>query len=138
MEEAGFRIEQDPQDLSTWLQNYTEKSYDASLSLNLPYETAEIPLDWQHSKGPAGSDSFSNGIMDPEIDALIEATKTLTDPDELVAAVQDAQRQIYAAGPAFLPIASPFSRTLRHNFVKNWPVGLGATETIVNDWWLDL
>ena len=138
MEEAGFRIEQDPQDLSTWLQNYTEKSYDASLSLNLPYETAEIPLDWQHSKGPAGSDTFSNGIMDPEIDALIEATKTLTDPDELVAAVHDAQRQIYAAGPAFLPIASPFSRTLRHNFVKNWPVGLGATETIVNDWWLDL
>ena len=136
---AGFDVEQDPQDFVTWLDNYTNKNYDMSLSLNQIYETPEIPLDFQHSHGPAGSDIYSNGLQDPEVDAAIEATKSITDPQELINAVQEVQRMIYAKGPAFLPLVTPFTRTLYWNFVKNVPVGLGNTGLqVARSVWLDL
>jgi ABC-type oligopeptide transport system substrate-binding subunit len=132
-------VEQDGQDFVTWLDNYTNKNYDFSLALNQVYETPEIPLDFQHSKGPAGSDIYSNGLQDPEVDAAIEATKSITDAEELISAVQDVQRLIYDKGPVFLPLVSPFSRTLYWNFVKNVPVGLGTTGLLVaRSVWLDL
>jgi peptide/nickel transport system substrate-binding protein len=138
MEAAGFNVIQDAQDFGTWLDNYTVKNYDMSLALNQVYETPEIPLDFQHSKGPAGDEIFSSGIGDPEIDAAIEAAKTITDNEELVDALQDLQRQIYEVGPMFLPLVSPFSRTLYWDFVKNIPTGLGSTGLLLNDTWLDL
>ena len=138
MEDAGFKVKQDAQDFVTWLDNYTEKNYDASLALNQVYETPEVNLDFQHSKGPAGNEIFSNGLQDADVDAAIDATKGITDSEELVAAVQEVQRLIYSKGPAFLPIVSPFSRTLYWNFVKNIPAGIGTTGLIVNDWWLEL
>jgi peptide/nickel transport system substrate-binding protein len=138
MEEAGFKVNQDPQESATWLTNYTDKNYEASLALNQVYETPENPLDFQHSKGPAGNEIYSNGLLDPEVDLAIDATKEITDSEELVAAVQEVQRLIYDKGPVFLPLVSPFSRTLYWNFVKNIPTGLGATGLMVNDWWLEL
>ena len=138
MEDAGFKVNQDAQDFVTWLDNYTEKNYDACLALNQIYETPEVNLDFQHSKGPAGNDIYTNGVGLPEVDAAIDATKEITDPEELVDAVQEVQRLIYDKGPAFLPIVSPFSRTLYWNFVKNIPTGIGSTGLIVNDWWLEL
>ena len=139
MRAAGFEVEQDGQDFVTWLDNYTNKNYDFSLALNQVYETPEIPLDFQHTHGPAGSDIYSNGLQDPEVDAAIEATKSVTDPDELASAVQDVQRLIYDKGPVFLPLVTPFSRTLYWNFVKNVPVGLGNTGLqAARQVWLDL
>jgi ABC-type oligopeptide transport system substrate-binding subunit len=138
MENAGFRIKQTPLDLGGWLTAYRAKDYDASLSLNQIYETAEIPLDFQHSKGPAGSDIYATGLQDPEIDAIIDATKSITDFDERVAAIQDAQRTIYEAGPAFLPFVTPFSRTLYWNYVKDVPTGLGSTGLfLTQNMWVD-
>lgn len=137
MAAAGFDVEQDPQDFGTWLDNYTNKNYDMSFSLNQVYETPEIPLDFQHSKGPAGDEIYSTGLQDPAIDAAIDAAKTLTNLEELADAIQELQRQIYEAGPVFLPIVSPFSRTLYWNFVKNVPTGLGSTGLLLNDTWLD-
>ena len=49
----------------------------------------------------------------------------------------DVQRLIYEKGPTFLPIYSWNDFTLRWDFVKNWPQGLGATENLVNTWWLE-
>jgi ABC-type transport system substrate-binding protein len=139
MEEAGFKVEQDAQDFVTWLDNYTNKNYDASLALNQVYETPENPLDFQHSKGPAGSDTFSNGLLDPDVDAAIDASKEITDTEELVDAIHEVQRLIYDKGPTFLPIVSPFSRVLYWNFVKNIPTGLGNTGLLLRPYiWLDL
>lgn len=137
MKAAGFKLNQDPQDFGTWADNYTNKNYDISLALNQVYETPELPLDFQHSAGPAGDHIYSNGLEDPEIDAAIEAAKTVTDHDQLVQAIHDVQRQIYAAGPVFLPLVCPFSRILYHSFVKNIPSGLGSVGELVNDWWLE-
>lgn len=138
MTAAGFKVNQDAQDFGTWLDNYTNKDYDISLALNQVYETPEIPLDFYSSHGPAGDDIYSNGLEDPEIDAAIEAAKTITDTDQLVEAIHDLQRQLYAAGPMFLPLVSPYTRTLYWDFVKNIPTGLGSVGLLLNDWWLDL
>ncbi|MGB2695528.1 MAG: ABC transporter substrate-binding protein, partial [Dehalococcoidia bacterium] len=139
MKAAGFDVQQDAQDFGTWLDNYTNKNYDASLALNQVYETPEIPLDFQHSKGPAGSNIYSNGLEDPEVDAAIEATKKITDTQELVDAIHEVQRMIYAKGPMFLPIVSPFSRTLYWDFVKNLPTGRGTADLLLRPYmWLDI
>ena len=91
-----------------------------------------------HSEGPAGDNIYHNGLMDPEIDAAIEAAKTITDTEDLVSAIHDIQRTVYEAGQSFLPLVSPFSRTLYWDFVKNIPTGLGSTGLLLNDWWLEL
>jgi peptide/nickel transport system substrate-binding protein len=139
MRAAGFNIQQEARDLGGWLADYRGKNYQCSLALNQIYETAEIPLDFQHSKGPAGSDIYAAGLQDPAIDEIIDATKSITDFDAQVAAIQEAQRTIYEAGPSFLPLVTPFSRTLYWNFVKDVPTGLGSTGLFLTDgMWLDL
>lgn len=135
MAAAGFEVEQDPQDFGSWLMNYSTKDYDASLALNQIYDTPEIPLDFQHSDGPSRDGTFSNGLQDAEIDAALDATKTITDIDELVTAVHEVQRQIYEAGPAYLPIVTPVNRTLYWSFVKNAPEGPSAAAAFHNDFW---
>jgi peptide/nickel transport system substrate-binding protein len=139
MRNAGFKVNQDVRDLGGWLTEYRNKNYECSLALNQIYETAEIPLDFQHSKGPAGSDIYATGLQDPEIDAAIDGTKRIIDFDERVAAIQDVQRQIYEAGPTFLPLVTPFSRTLYWDFVKDVQSGLGTSALFLrHQWWLDL
>ena len=137
MGEAGFEVEQKAMDLGSWVTFFTEKRHAASLHPNLSYETPEFPLDFQHSLGPAGSGIFSNGIQDAEVDAAIEGTKEITDPEELVESIHSVQRLIYQKGPVYLPIVSPFTRTLIWNFVKNYPTGRGTADLLINDWWLD-
>ena len=136
MAAAGFEVDQDAQDFVTWLDNYTNKEYDASLALNQIYETPEIPLDFHHSSGPAGGDIYTWGMNDPEIDSAIDAVKEITDPEQLVEGIRNVQRLIYDKGPSFLPIVSPFSRQLFWNFVQNIQPGLGLASLLLNDWWL--
>ncbi len=138
MASAGFDVEQDPQDFGTWLDNYTNKNYGISLALNQVYESPEIPLAFHHSTGPGGANIYSSGLGDSAIDAEIDRARTITESEDLVQAIHDLQRQIYEAGPMFLPIVSPFSRTLYWDFVKNVPTGLGVAGLLLNDWWLDL
>ena len=133
MEEAGFRVNQEPLDFGTWLDRYINKDYDASLAPNQIHETPEVPLDYQHSSGPAGDNTFSNGLQDPEVDATIDATRAITNPEELAEAVRGVQRLIYERGPAFLPIVSPFDRTLYWSFVTNVPQGLGPVGLYLSD-----
>lgn len=136
MEEAGFIVQQDVVDFVTWLSRYTEVDYDASLALNQIYDTPEIPLDFHHSLGPVRDGAFSAGLQDPAIDTAIDAAKEHAGIDELIAAVHDVQRQIYAAAPAFLPLVSREHHTLYWNGVKNVPPPLKSVELFLNDFWL--
>ena len=85
--------------------------YDASLSLNQIYETPEIALDWQHSKGPTGDSHFATGVglIHPEVDDAIINSKKAKTLDDLVAGVRAAQDAAYKVGPSFLPIMSWYS-----------------------------
>ena len=138
MKAAGFEVEQEPLDLGTWIDRYTDKNYSMSLSLNQIYETPETPLNFHHSRGPLGDNIYATGLQDAAIDAEIDRVKTITDPEALVEAVHEVQRTIYAAGPMFLPIVSAFNLDLYWNFVKKYPANIGQTQRLINDWWLDL
>lgn len=139
MKAAGFEIDPDPQPFATWLDNYTNLKYDASLSLNQIYETAEFDLDFQHSEGPARNNIYAIGVgkLYPEIDAEIDRTKTLTNREEFVKAVKDLQKKIYDKGPTFIPIVTPYSFTLYNARVKNIPQGIGSSGLWVNTWYLE-
>ncbi len=77
MADAGFNVNKDPQAFTTWLGNYTDLKYDASLALNQVYEYAEFNMDLEHSDGPARNKIYSNGLgtLYPEIDAAIDESK---------------------------------------------------------------
>jgi ABC-type transport system substrate-binding protein len=140
MADAGFNIKKDPQSFPTWLDNYTNLKYDASLSLNQVYETAQFELDFQHSEGPARNHIYAVGVgaVHPEVDQAIDESKSITDPVAQAKKVQDVQRLIYTKGPAFLPIVTPYAFTLYQKYVKSIPVALGAaSERFINTWYLD-
>lgn len=139
MQRAGFEVDADPQDFATWLDNYTNLNYDASLALNQVYEYAEFNLDFQHSEGPARNNIYAIGVgaVEPDIDAEIDRVKSITDPEEFKTAIHQLQRMIYEAGPTFLPLVSPYSFTLYQPWVKNIPQGLGSSGLFLNTWWLE-
>ncbi len=139
MAAGGFEVDKDPQAFPTWLDNYKNLKYDASLALNQVYETPEFEMDFEHSEGPARNHIYTIGIgaLYPEIDKAIDDTKAITDPVELPKAVQELQRKIYAKVPAFLPFVTPFSFTLYQSYVRNIPIGLGASDLWLNTRYLD-
>jgi ABC-type transport system substrate-binding protein len=140
MADAGFEIDKDPQAFATWLDNYTKKQYDASLALNQVYETAEFEMDFEAKEGPAGSNIYSNGLgaIDQSIEDGIVASKQITDITQQADKVKEVQRQIYAKGPMFLPICTPYSFTLYQPYVHNIATGIGtASALFLNTVWLD-
>jgi peptide/nickel transport system substrate-binding protein len=139
MRAAGFDVEEDPQAFATWLDNYTNKNYDASLALNQVYEYAEFNMDFQHSTGPARNNIYAVGVgaLYPEVDAEIDRVKGITDPEEFVTAMHDLQKLIYDKGPTFLPLVSPYAFTLYQKNIKNIPQGIGASGLFVNTWYID-
>ena len=140
MDAAGFDLEEDPQDFTTWLANYQTLNYDASLSLNQVYETAEIPLDFHSKDGPQGDRNYAVGIgaLYPEIEQAIQDSKAVADPNDAIEQVREVQRMIYDKGPAFLPFMTWTTYTMYHELVKNVPRDLGATGLYyANEMWLD-
>jgi ABC-type transport system substrate-binding protein len=139
MSDAGFNVNKDPQAFATWLDNYTNLKYDASLALNQVYEYAEFEMDFEHSEGPARNHIYTIGVgsIYPEIDQAIDDSKAVTDPVEQAKKVQDVQRQIYAKGPMFLPIVTPYSFTLYQPYVKSIPVQIGASSLFLSTTYLD-
>lgn len=140
MQNAGFNVKKDPQAFATWLTNYTNKKYDASLALNQVYETAEFEMDFESKEGPAGSNIYTNGLgaVDADIEKMISDSKAITNPTDQAKAVQAAQRAIYAKGPMFLPLVTPYSFTLYQPYIHNIPAGIGVgTGLFLNTLWLD-
>jgi peptide/nickel transport system substrate-binding protein len=137
MKEADIEIEQDPQDFTTWLENYRTLNYTLSLSLNQVYETPETPLNFHIGKGPIGDRSYAIGLNDPAIEAAVEKTKTTLDLEENIKAVRDAQVLIYEKGPTFLPFVSWYSYTAYAKKVHNIPSGIGLTGLLINSVWVE-
>ncbi len=139
MQDAGFNVKKDAQAFGTWLGNYTDLKYDASLALNQVYEWAEYEMDFESLHGPAGSDIYSIGLgkLYPEIEQGITDSKGITDPVAQAAKVRDVQKLIYSKGPMFLPICTPYSFTLYQPYVMNVPTGIGGSANFLNRTWLN-
>jgi hypothetical protein len=72
MEDAGIEIVHDPQDLPTWIDNYSRINYQCSLALNQFYETPEIPLGFHTGSGPLGDGTYVRGLGDADIEAAVK------------------------------------------------------------------
>lgn len=138
MRDANIEIEQQPQDFNTWLSNYRTLNYASSLSLNLPYETPEVPLDFHGATGPTLDRSFVIGLNDPDIEAVIKKTKTTLNNEARIEAVREAQRVIYSKDPAMLQFVSRIAYTAYNTKIKNFPAGIGTSATLLNTAWLDV
>ncbi len=136
MQDVGIEIEQDPQDVTTWLENYRTLNYTLSLSLNQVYETPELPLDFHAKGGPLSDRSYAIGLNIPEIDEAITKTKETLDLEERITAVREAQKIIYSHDPAFFALVSPFNYLAFSKRVKNVPTGIGSTDRLINESWL--
>lgn len=140
MKAAGFEVHEDARDIGGWLADYQSLNYDASLSINQEYETAEMPLDFHSAAGPQGDGNFAVGIgaLFPDVEEAIQASKRVADPQEQIEKVRDAQRLIYERGPASLPIMSWMGFSLYHDSVKDVPRSLGTTGLfLTSEIWLD-
>jgi ABC-type transport system substrate-binding protein len=137
MSAAGIELEQDPQDFTTWLENYRTLNYTLSLSLNQVYETPETPLNFHIAKGPIGDRSYAVGINDPAIEAAVDKSKTTLEFEALKQATIDAQKLIYSKQPMFLPLVSPFSYTAYSKKVHNVPDGIGTSGLLLSTPWIE-
>ena len=138
MRAAGIDVEQDGQDFGSWVDNYHGLKYDSSLALNQIYETPELPLAFHTTGGPFGDKSYIQGIGDAEIDAAVSTSSRTLSLDARRDAVHAAQRVIYGKDPAFLPLVSPYIYMVYSKVVKNIPVGVGTTNYLLNDYWMDI
>ncbi|HYM14708.1 MAG TPA: ABC transporter substrate-binding protein [Dehalococcoidia bacterium] len=137
MNDAGISIDHDPQDLPTWIENFSKLNYHCSLSLNQIYETAEIPLGFHTTAGPLGDGTYVRGLGDPQIEAAVKKANETIDVNARVTAVHDAQKIIYGKVPAYYPLVTPYMFQAYWPSVHNIPAGVGTTQFLLNMFWLD-
>jgi ABC-type transport system substrate-binding protein len=137
MSEAGIELDEQPAELSAWLERYVQGDYTLTLALNQVYETPEFPLDFHRTGGPLGDGSYSNGLGDAEIDAAIDATKELLVLDERRAAVLATQELIWSRDPAFLPLVTPYRYRAHNMRLFNVPAAIGTSALWLTTMWLD-
>jgi len=135
---ADIEVDEDPQEFATWINNYFELDYDCSLALNQTYETPELPLAFHLASGPFGDKTYVQGLGDPAIEETVAKASRTLDYDERVEAVREAQRVIYKAAPAMLPLVTPYNHLAYRPEVKNIPAGIGISSYFLNTQWLDL
>ncbi len=138
MEDAGIKIEHDPQDLPTWIDNYSRINYQCSLALNQFYETPEIPLGFHTASGPLGDGTYARGLGDADIEAAVKKANEVLDLRERIEAVHAAQKVIYEKDPMILPLVSPYQFAAYWNNVHDIPGGVGQTTSyFLNTLWLE-
>jgi peptide/nickel transport system substrate-binding protein len=137
MSEAGIELEEEPAELSAWLERYVRRDYVLTLALNQVYETPEFPLDFHRSGGPLGDGSYSSGLGDAEVDAAIDATKELLDLDARRSAVRSVQELIWSKDPAYLPLVTPYRYRAHTSRLHNVPSGIGTSGLWLTTMWLD-
>ena len=137
MSEAGIELDEQPAELSAWLERYVQRDYRLTLALNQVYETPEFPLDFHRTGGPLGDGSYSNGLGDADVDAAIDATKELLILDERRAAALAAQELIWSKDPAFLPLVTPYRYRAHNRRLFNVPAGIGTSSLWLTTMWLN-
>ncbi len=138
MQAAGVTAKPEPLDAGTWLAGYFQAKLTASLSLNQAYQTPDHALQWYHTGGIFGNNTYDNGFKDPEVDAAIDKAAGTLDADPRLKAYQDVQRLILSKDPAMLHIYGQRVEVVVKNYVKNYPAGLSSLgSAFFRDIWLD-
>jgi peptide/nickel transport system substrate-binding protein len=119
----GVTVELEPLDFATWLGRYQAGDFEMILAPNIPFDNPFAHLGFHETDGPSENGEFWTGFSDPDVDAAIEAIELELNLEAHPELFQEAQRLIYARGPAFQPIYSRYSHTLFYDYVKNYRQG---------------
>ncbi len=112
----------EPLDLLTWFTNFRRGAYEASLITHLPYESADVPLRFYHSRGPDGTGS-PFGFADGAIDALVERSWSEANREARQATIHDAQTLMINARP-MIPLFTAIGYSAAWGQVQNRRPGL--------------
>ncbi len=89
--EIGITLELEPQDLLIWYTNFRRGAFQLTLASQPPYETADVPLRFFHSRGPDGIGN-PMAFADGTTDSVIERSWGELDREQRRKTVQEAQR----------------------------------------------
>ncbi|MEX2238524.1 MAG: ABC transporter substrate-binding protein [Dehalococcoidia bacterium] len=123
MQQIGVELRQTPLDFATWLGRYQSGDFEFLLSPNLSYANPISHLAFHQTDGPSENGNFWTGFSDTAVDAAIDAIEAELDLDAQQALFLEAQRVIYEAGPAYIPLFSAYSNTLIYDYIKQYRQG---------------
>lgn len=126
MQAAGVAAKPEPLDAGTWVAQYFQSKLTASLSLNQTYQYPDHAMQWHHTGGIFGNNTYNTGFSDPALDEAIDKAAGIFDDAERTKAYQELQRSILAKDPAMLHIYGQRAEVLVRGYVKNYPAGLSS------------
>ena len=138
LQAAGVTATPEPQDAGTWVAGYFQGKLSASLSLNQQYMYPDHAMQWYHTGGIFGNNTYNTGQSDPELDDAIDKAAAIFDDAGQVKAYQDLQKLVLSKDPAMIHIFGQRTERLVKPYVKNYVAGLGSLwYTTLPDLWLD-
>jgi peptide/nickel transport system substrate-binding protein len=114
---GGVRVEVDVLPELQWFVNFRAGQFDATLISHLPYESADYPTRFFHSKGINGATNMF-GFSDAAIDALIERSWGEAERETRRETLLEAQRLMLAARP-MLQLFTSTGYTSAWGYVRN-------------------
>jgi peptide/nickel transport system substrate-binding protein len=120
-----------------WLATKTSTGdYDFCAVGHPGYDSPQTPLRLHHTES-RNVNAWMN-IRDPEIDAMIEESESLLDPDGHVELVKDIQMELLRRYANLQYIYTPIQREVRYAYVRDWETNLAAQPMYRVEAWLDV
>jgi peptide/nickel transport system substrate-binding protein len=135
LQRINLIAEIEPLDLLSWFTNFRRGAYEATLITHLPYESADVPLRFYHSRGPDGvANPF--GFADGAIDSLVERSWSEENREGRQATIREAQALMTRARP-LLPLFTATGYSAAWSNVRNRRPGLlGSLNQYNYEQWL--
>lgn len=135
MAAIGLPLTVERVDLLTWFNDFRNGNFHLTLIAHLPYESADVPLRFFHSRGPDGTGN-PFAFSDSNLDALVERSWTEQDPDVAGATALEVQRSALEARP-MLPLFTAGAYSAAWSQVQNRRPGLlGSLAQFNYEQWL--
>jgi peptide/nickel transport system substrate-binding protein len=123
--------------VSEWLPNVTNTgNYDFCIVGHPSYDTPQTPIRLNHTE--SGNVNAWMNIRDPEIDAMIEASEVMLDPDDNITAVKEIQRELLQRYAHLSYVYTGITRQLRWGYVRDWEVNPATHPMYHAAAWLDI
>src|SRR5690606_23513510 len=119
LNELGVKTKIELMGVPEWLESMAGTgNYDFFAGGHPAYDTPQIPLRLHHAN--TRQINKATNIADPEVDAMIEASEMMLDPEEHKEAVRQIQIELLSRYANLYQIFSPVDRTLQWSYVHDW------------------
>jgi ABC-type transport system substrate-binding protein len=128
----------EPLDPGAWVQGLFQSRHSASHVTPPEFTDPDFAMNAHGSRGPIGSDNYSTGYSEPEIDAAIRKAAGTIDEQERVKAYHDVQRLVLQRDPAWVNYFAGRDNNLSQPYVRGLRSGIGSLGTYyTREFWLD-